>query len=217
MRDILVKELRLSTSVMTYLFILFGLMFFIPGYPVLCGAFFVCLGIFQSFQTLGSTNDIVFSALLPVAKKDVVKGKYLLCCLVEMCSFILMIAVTVVRMTVLSGSQVYTENVMMSANPFSLGAALFIFAVFNSVFVCGFFRTAVRFGVPFLFFTITAFVSIGIFEALHHFPGLDVLNSFNGENLGLQMILFTSFCILYVLMTCLSCAKACKNFERIDL
>lgn len=78
MRNILRKEMKLSASVLSYLFILFGLMFFIPGYPILCSAFFVTLGVFQSFQSAREANDIVFSALLPIAKKDVVKGKYLL-------------------------------------------------------------------------------------------------------------------------------------------
>ena len=43
MRDIMRKEMKLSASPLSYLFILFGLMFFLPGYPVLCGAFFVTL------------------------------------------------------------------------------------------------------------------------------------------------------------------------------
>ena len=50
MRNMMRKEMRLSASVLSYLFILFGLMFLLPGYPILCGVFFVTLGIFQSFQ-----------------------------------------------------------------------------------------------------------------------------------------------------------------------
>jgi len=69
MRNVLRKEMRLSASVLSYLFILFGLMFFLPGYPILCGTFFVSLGLFQSFQTAREANDFVFSALLPIAKK----------------------------------------------------------------------------------------------------------------------------------------------------
>ena len=77
MRNIMLKEIKLSASPLAFIFISFGLMFFIPGYPILCGAFFVTLGLFQSFQTAREANDIVFSVLLPIAKKDVVKGKYL--------------------------------------------------------------------------------------------------------------------------------------------
>ena len=83
MRDILRKEMRLTASVLSYCFIAFGLMFFLPGYPVLCGAFFITLGIFQSFRYAVESNDIVFSALLPIAKHDVVKGKFAMACLME--------------------------------------------------------------------------------------------------------------------------------------
>ena len=93
MRNIMLKELTLSASPLAFLFIAFGLMFMIPGYPILCGAFFTTLGLFQSFQTAREANDIVFSALLPVAKKDVVKAKYLFVCFIELCSLMLMVAV----------------------------------------------------------------------------------------------------------------------------
>ena len=135
MRDILRKEIKLSASVLSYLFTLFGLMFFLPGYPVLCSAFFVSLGLFQSFQNAREANDIVFSALLPIAKRDVVKGKYLFVCLIEGCAFILMTAAVVLRMTVFSQSVVYRSNALMNANPFALGMACLIFGVFNWIFV----------------------------------------------------------------------------------
>ena len=50
MRNILKKEMKLSASPLAFIFIAFGLMFFIPGYPILCSAFFVTLGLFHSFQ-----------------------------------------------------------------------------------------------------------------------------------------------------------------------
>ena len=40
MRNIMMKEMKLSAAPITYIFILFGLMFFLPGYPVLCAVFF---------------------------------------------------------------------------------------------------------------------------------------------------------------------------------
>ena len=77
MNAMLKKEMRLSASILSYLFIAFAFMTLLPGYPVLCGVFFITLGIFQSFQSAREANDIVFSALLPIAKRDVVKGKFL--------------------------------------------------------------------------------------------------------------------------------------------
>lgn len=217
MKKILNKELTLSASILSYLFTLFGLMFFIPGYPILCGVFFVTLGIFQSFQNAREANDIVFSALLPVAKKDVVKGKFLFSCFIELCSILLMVIATLIRMMVLEDVVVYRNNAMMNANFFALGIALFIFGLFNLIFIGGFFKTAYKFGKPFVTHIIVTFVMIGIGEALHHIPGLEAVNAFSFAHFGLQFALFALGAMAYIALTVISYRCACRNFERIDL
>jgi len=217
MRNMMRKELRLSASALSYLFIAFGLMFLIPGYPILCGVFFVTLGIFQSFQTAREANDILFSALLPVAKRDVVKGKFLFVCFVELWGFLLMAAATVLRMTVLSHAAVYRHNALMNANPFALGAALVMFGLFNLIFVGGFFRTAHKFAKPFVAYIIAAFLMIGAAEAAHHVPGLGAVNAFGFEHLPLQLALLGVGAAGYGILTLVSFRLSCKNFEKIDL
>lgn len=217
MRNILVKEMKLSASLITYLFIVFGLMFFIPGYPILCGAFFSALGIFKGFDYAREANDIVFSALLPIAKKDVVKGRFCFVCMIELCTLAVMAAVTLVRMTALSDLELYRGNALMNANFFALGAAFFLFGLFNLIFVGGFFRTAYKTGRPFIVFLIVCFIFITLFEALHHIPGLGWLNAFGTDGIGVQILLLLIGVASFALMTLISCRKACDNFERIDL
>jgi len=217
MTNILNKEMKLSASVLSYLFIAFGFMFFIPGYPILCGVFFVTLGIFQSFQNAREANDIVFSALLPIAKRDVVKGKFLFSCFIELCSLVLMAVAVILRMTALSEAAAYRNNALMNANLFALGMALLIFGLFNAIFIGGFFKTAYKFGKPFMIYIITAFFTIGIGEALHHFPGLEMLNAFGFEHIIQQLGLFCIGALCYVFMTLLSYRRACEHFETIDL
>lgn len=217
MRNVLWKEMKLSASPLSYLFIPFGLMFLIPGYPILCGAFFVALGIFQSFQAAREANDIVFSALLPIAKRDVVKGKYYFTCMIEICALALMIVATVIRMTLLSNAEAYRANALMNANPFALGMACVIFGMFNWIFVGGFFKTAYNFARPFVTFIIAAFIVIFAAEALHHVPGLGWLNAFGTECAGAQAALALGGAALGAAMTALSCHRACARFEKIDL
>ena len=217
MRSILMKEMKLSASALSYLFIVFGLMFFLPGYPVLCGAFFVTLGIFQSFQSAREANDILFSALLPFAKRDVVKGKYLFVCFIEICGLILMAAAVIIRMTVLVDAGPYRTNALMNANFFALGLAFLIFGLFNWIFVGGFFKTAYNFAKPFVTYIIASFVVLGIGEALHHFPGLEMLNAFGTDHMLLQLGLLALGMLSYAVITFVSFKQACKNFEKIDL
>jgi hypothetical protein len=70
MKSLMRKELMLSAAPITFVFILFSTMAMIPGYPILVGAFFICFGIFQSFQSACANNDILYTVLLPVKKTD---------------------------------------------------------------------------------------------------------------------------------------------------
>ena len=217
MNALLKKEMQLSTLLLTYLFIGFAFMTLLPGYPILCGAFFINLGIFQSFQSAREANDIVFSALLPVAKRDVVKGKYQFVIMIELCGFAVMAVLTLVRMTVLADAAVYRQNALMNANPFYLGCALVILGMFNMIFLGGFFRTAYVLGRPFIAYIIVTFLLIGAAEALHHFPGLDALNAFGFDHIGLQLTTLLAGIMIYILLTLISYNKSCDNFDKIDL
>ncbi len=217
MSALLRKEICLSSMLLTWLFIGFGAMTMIPGYPILCGVFFITLGIYQGFQSAREANDILYSALLPVAKRDVVKGKYQFVMTVELCGFALMAILTLLRMTILKDAVVYRQNALMNANLFYLGSALFVFGLFNVIFVGGFFRTAYQIGKPFVIYIIAAFLMIGLFEALHHFPGLAAVNAFGFDHLVLQMTLLLCGALLYAVLTWISYQKACADFEKIDL
>ena len=217
MNALLKKEMRLSASILSYLFLGFSLMALLPGYPILCGVFFITLGIFQSFQSAREANDIVYSALLPIAKHDVVKGKYQFSILIELSGFFVMAVLTIVRMTVLSNSTVYHQNALMNANPFFLGMALLIFGMFNLIFIGGFFKTAYKFAKPFVTYIIVCFLLIGVAEALHYVPGLEVLNAFGFDHLVLQLSLLLGGAMAYIFLTAFSYKRACATFEKIDL
>lgn len=217
MRKLLYKEFRLSASKLTFFFILFGLIAMLPGYPVLVGAFFVSFGIFQSVQKAREDNDIVYSALLPVAKADVVRSKFAFAGAVELCGFLLMAASVLVRMTVLRDAAFYRNNALMNANPAFLGFALVIFGCFNAVFLGGFFKTAYAYGKPFLCFIVVTFLVIAAGETLHHIPGLEAVNAFGFEHAGVQLAVLLSGAAVFALLTFLSLRVSIRRFEQIDL
>lgn len=217
MMKLLKKEMKLAASPLSYIFIVFGLMSFVPGYPILVGSFFVCFGLFQSFQASRETNDITYTALLPVAKGDIVRVKYAFCVFIELCYFILTAVVTLVRMTALSEAAVYRNNALMNANLVYLGFVLLILGMFNAVFVGGFFRTAYKFGKPFVLFIIAAFLIVGVGETLFHIPVLSALNAFGFTHIGLQTGVLAAGAIIYALLTAVSKKRAIRCFERIDL
>jgi hypothetical protein len=214
---LLAKEMKLTASALSYLFIALALLAFCPGYPILLGAFFVCLGIFQTFRSAREANDIVYSALLPVPKSSVVRGKFAFCVLIELCGFAVSAIATVVRMTALADAPAYRANALMNANPAFLGFMLLIFALFNAIFVRGFFKTAREFTKPFIGFIIATLVTIFVAEGLHHVPGLKAVNAFGFEHIGLQLAILAGGAALFILLTLLSERSAMRRFEALDL
>ena len=105
----------------------------------------------------------------------------------------------------------------MNANLFALGMAFVGFGLFNLIFVGGFFKTAYKFGRPFVMYTVCGFLLIGLAESLHHIPGLTVLNAFGKDHLSLQLLLLAAGLVFYAVGTFLSYGKSCRNFEKIDL
>lgn len=99
-------------------------------------------------QTAREANDITYTALLPVAKADVVRAKYLFCGFIQLCYFMLTVAVTLIRMTVLSEAAVYRSNPLMNANLVYLGFVLLILGLFNGIFIGGFLEPPINLPSP---------------------------------------------------------------------
>ena len=214
---LLSKELRLSTSPLTVIFLSFTLMVFIPGYPLLVMAFFICLGIFQSFQSARESGDILFTALLPIRKSDVPRAKFISAVMFELISVLLASAFTAVRLCFLANMQPYVTNPLMPACPTLIAFMLIVFSEFNCIFIRGFFKTAYRLGMPFVCFIIAAFLTVGVYEALPHLPGLGFLAAQSGAGLGYQLLLLLAVAVLYLTLTALSCRSAQRRFESVDL
>ena len=217
MKKLLIKEATLCAAPITYIFIAFAAMAMIPGYPILVSAFFVCLGIFYSFQNGRESNDVLFTALLPVKKSDVVRAKFMFCCAIELASLVLSVILTLMRMIFIGNASPYGENPMMNANFAYLGYTLIIFALFNIIFVATYFKTAYNIGKPFIAFCIISMLFIGVAETLHHLPGLTALNSTDFSGAAMQSIVLCIGIIVYIAITTAAIGISVKRFDKIDV
>lgn len=216
MKNLLYKELRLATPPISFIFLAFTLMCFFPGYPILCGAFFVCFGIFQSYQLGREDNDILYTLLLPVKKAALVRAKYLAAVALQLGAFLLFTLFTGFRMAFLADAAVYRANALMGANAVFLAFVLLIFAAFNTVFIGGFFKSAWRYGKPFVFFAALSFLIIAAAELLHHLPGLSWLNALGIDGLPRQLPILAAAALIYAGLTAASCRASERRFERMD-
>lgn len=217
MSKLLKKEIRLAASPLSYWFLAFALMAMIPGYPILVGGFFVGLGLFQSYQNAREQNDVIYTALLPVRKTDIVRAKVGFTVLIECAAWVLSAVLTLVRMTALSDAAIYTQNAMMNANLVYLGWLAVLFGLFNLIFVRGYFKTAYKIGKPFVIFTIIGFLVVAVAEVLHHLPGLGWLNATGFDRLSGQVVFLCAGITLFLVMTGYTLYASARSMEQLDL
>lgn len=209
------KEIRLTTSSLSWLFLAFSLMVFLPGYPIAMGAFFICLGLFQSYRKAREAQDILYSSLLPIAKRDVVTAKYAVVVLLEALGMAAMVAFSVVRMTALTDVPVYVHNALLPANLSFLSCVLLVFASFNVVFLRGFFKTAYNFGRPFVAFMVVSLLIVLAFEVVWQVPGFGMLGTVQAN--AVQAGLLAASAAACVLGTFASSRASQRSFEVLDI
>lgn len=216
MKKLLSKEMKLTANPLSYWFIAFSAMALIPNYPILVGSFFICLGIFYTYQQVREYDDVTFTVMLPIKKKDVVTAKYLFVLFIELTAFTVCILLTILRMKALGNAAPFDQNQLMNANAAYLGYVLIVFAAFNSIFLLGFFRTTYKIGKPFIIFSAVSFLIITIAETLHHIPGLESLNDPSKISTP-QVAVLAVGAAAFIACTWFSHRRAVNDFEGIDL
>lgn len=213
MFNLLYKELRLAAHPTLFVFTLMGVLVIVPSYPYGVVFLFGCLAPFITFMYGRETGDIYYTALLPVKKRDVVKSKCLLMALVQLTQLLISVPFAILRTHLLpQGNPVGIE-----ANVAYYGFGLIIFAIFNSIFLPQFFKTAHRVGHAFLLASIPAFAGIVIMETLVHLPALEWLDSVSGAGLLRQLPILLLGAGVYAAAMPLACRAAAARFEKVDL
>ena len=227
MKQLFYKELKLCLPVQVPLFFLFAAMLLIPAYPYLVACFFTCNSIFYLFNQSAGNNDLLFTALLPVSKAQVVKARVRFTVMIEMIMFLLLVPMIFVNHRLNpQGNPAGTDGSLTF-----LAAVLVLFTVFNAVFIPAFYRDETKSGKNFLVSTVSVFVWIILWEgfmitaaaakdAVPFFrwaaENLDAFPS-TAEAWRTQLVALGVGALIYGLGTCLVSRRAVSIFEQADL
>jgi hypothetical protein len=215
MNNLLVKEFKLSVHLTSYLFLIMAPMLLIPNYPYYVAFFYQTLGIFFMFMNGNITNDVFFTALLPVRKRDAVRARVMTVAIFELLQVAVSIPFAILRNTLIP-----MENAAgMEANAALFGLVLVMFGVFNLVFLPAFYKTAYKTGTPYLFACSAMVVFVIAAEAaINLVPALKVsLDTVNHAFLSQQLAVLAGGMVLFAALTYLAYTQSAKRFEDLDL
>jgi hypothetical protein len=213
MSDLLYKELRLAAHPQLFIFTFLGILVIVPAYPYGMVFLFGCLGPFITFMYGRETNDLYYTALLPVKKRDIVKSKCALVVLAQAAQVLISQPFAVLRVGLLPDG----NPAGIEANVAYYGFGLIIYAIFNMLFLTHFFKSGHRVGYAFLLGIIPATLGVLAMEILVHFPNFAWLDSVEPASMLRQLPILLIGLATYVLGMLFTYKISVKRFNQVDL
>lgn len=217
MKHLFYKELKLAVHPTMWLFFALTALVLVPQYPYYLVFFYSCLSVFFTCLQGRENRDYLYTALLPVKKRDVVRSRFLTVVFFQLLQMIVTVplAIVSIRINPLGGNSGGIEP-----NVAFFGLSAIMLGGFNLCFLPAFYKTTQKVGRPLIYGGgfITLFMVVA--EALAQFipgPISDFLDSTDPAIMKKQLPLLFVGLVLYGLFTLLAMRRSEKNFEQVNL
>ena len=226
MKALLFKELRLAMHPICYVFVaLFPLMILIPSYPIGIGFIYVltCYPILFLGANKGQqSNDLLYSVLLPVRKKDIVLARILTVVLMQTAFILLSSALyplsrminTLVVQSAENPAEFKIPGLGLDSYVLLLAIAIIGYALADLIFFPIYYKKGKSIVMSTLF-TILGFVAyISIVTiALPFVPGFEIMNNMH---IGIQFAVLSGAILFSFLLHFVVYKIASKRLEKVD-
>ena len=227
MKALLYKEFKLAMHPICYVFIaLFPIMILIPSYPLAVGFIYVlsCYPILFLGANKGQqSNDLLFSTLLPVRKKDIVLARIFTVIIMQL-AFIAILSALMPFARFLQnwivesgGDPKEIENIGISLNGYVSVLAIVIigYAIADIIFFAIYYKNGKSIVMSTLF-TILGFITyLGIFTI--GLPlALEPVKAFLEGNIGIQFALLGGAILISAVLHFFAYKISAKELERVD-
>lgn len=233
MKALIYKEFKLAMHPICYLFVaLFPLMILIPSYPIAVGFIYVLAAypiLFLGANKGQQSNDLLYSVLLPVRKKDIVLARIITVVTMQLVSILIMSALypaalainTAIAQSVeaqkAAGEVVKTPSIPgLGLNSYVLIIAIAIigYSLADLIFLPIYYKKGKWIVMPTLLTILTFITYLGITTiALPYIPGLEILNNLS---IGIQLIALAVSILISVLVHILVYKISSSRLEKVD-
>ncbi len=210
---LLYKELRLAAHPTSIVFAFLGCLVLVPAYPYSVIFLFGCLAPYITFVNARETNDLWYTAVLPVTKRESVLGKCLLVACFQLFQLLFSLPFALLR----NALKIANNPVGLDATVAWYGFGLLLYAVFDLVFLTAFYRSGYKVGWAFLRASIPMVVLMAATEAAAHIPALAWMDSCQPEHLFRQLPILAVGMVRYGALIPLAYRISVKHFEQVDL
>ena len=229
MKALLYKEFKLAMHPICYVFIaLFPFMILIPGYPLAIGFIYVltCYPILFLGANKGQqSNDLLYSTLLPIRKKDIVLARIMTVAFMQFAFIAIMSALAPIayyfsqNITIEDvGEHLTNAGIPITGYVSLLGIALIGFAIADLIFFPIYYKNGKSIVLSTLMTILGFVVYLGVFTiSFPYIPGFEWYGKVLwGSGIGVQFIILGAALGIYVLIHILVYRISAKRLEQVD-
>ena len=215
MKNLLKKELKLALHPTALLFLALSSMLMIPNYPYLVAFFYTGLGVFFTCLLGRENDDIGYTLLLPVSKRDVVRARFTVVIALQLLQMLLAVPFAVLRQALIPEGNLAG----LDANTALFGFAFVLYGGFNLIFFSTYYKDVRRVGTSFILSSVWVFLWIGVVEACTHIlPFMRAcIDTPDPMHLPEKLIILVAGAVLYALLVTVAYRRAATYFEKQDL
>ena len=226
MKALIYKELKLAMHPICYVFIvLFPFMILIPSYPLGIGFIYVltCYPILFLGANKGQqSNDLLYSTLLPVRKKDIVMARILTVIFMQIAFILVMTALypvaRIINNAIAQSAEKPNEYMIpglgLDSYVLLLAIALIGYAIADIIFFPIYYKHGKSIVMSTLFTILGFVIYIGVVTiGLPFVPGLGILNNLN---IGIQFAILTAAILISFALHIIVYKVSAKRLEKVD-
>lgn len=212
MKHLLYKEFCLAIHPLFFLVLLCGALLLIPQWVFFVALMYILfIAVPNIFSAAKTNNDLVFSVMLPVRKRDVVKARIIAIAILEVLQLLVAGVFAFLNMLIYGGG-----NFVLDPNFAFFGFGFMMYAIHNVLFFPMFYMSGYRIGFPAIAGTGAAVLfSFAVELAVLNVPALRVLDGMG--NIGAQLWVLAGGIAVFVLLNIAAYRISARRFERIDL
>lgn len=224
MKALLYKEFKLAMHPICYVFIaLFPFLVLIPSYPVAVGFIYIlsCYPILFLGANKGQqSNDLLYSTLLPVRKKDIVLARIITVAIMQFAYIAIMSALIPVGLMIQNSlPEATTPGLNLNGFVSILGIALIGFSIADLIYFSIYYKNGKSIVMSTLMTILGFIVYLSLFTiAVPYFGefGTAYTNFLCNSGLGYQFIVLGASLVIYVALHFVVYKVASKELERVD-
>jgi len=220
MKKLLSKELRLCLTPQAIILCCLSSLIIIPSWPSIIAFIYTFMAFIVVFPMAIANHDMEYTAILPVRKKDIVKGKVLLAISIETISILISIPFALLKVFFVNGSipaaDAYTD---LGINFVLYGIVLGLSGLFNLIFIPWYYKNPYKTAKSQVFTTFLIMIIMMVIMSIFMiFPEASkFVNTFSGIALLVQLLSLFIGLLLFLGLSALAAYLGGKQLEKIDL